>query len=584
MQPANLGALYLVANMHLVARRSPEALSALGIAFAHEYAGGRAGSEADTLRLLLSVAEQDDPRRLAARMPFFAGFGTMLAGAPVQGMDAVLATYARSTIPTADASRFGERFSAAAAALGFQATAPREWNRAVFEQVMLPWMRQALAAGRYDNALTLESVVYQVYVKQTETEAHFQACFAQWKDDMRAAGQRFAAALPPVTRAAPGPLPRVAFFVHNVTPLAHVQMLLTVLEGHALLERKIIEPSLFYLEGKPDMIERFRKTGAVVESLMQQGPGYERAFALLRQRIAERGIDQLAWISLALEMPFAFGMRLAPTQTWWAMKYHALETPDIDNYVTGGSQTGGSHVIADREWRVGPVAASDWFRPELADDARRVRESLPAKGPVYGSFGREEKLNSPPFLDAVADILRRQPDAVFLWTGRVAHPEIQERFAAAGVAGRCRFIGWVNTKLYAQVIDIFLDSFPFPCGFTLYEAMAAGKPVVLFDSSESTTGGINALVAPLLAEPPEASEESRIAHEVFRPAPGTDYYYRLATPEAYADTAVQLGEDAALRERAGAAARAFVERLMGDPRRAASIYLGHLVAGARRGP
>jgi glycosyltransferase involved in cell wall biosynthesis len=212
-----------------------------------------------------------------------------------------------------------------------------------------------------------------------------------------------------------------------------------------------------------------------------------------------------------------------------------------------------------------------------------VRESLAAKGPVYGSFGREEKLNSPPFLDAVAEILHRQPEAVFLWTGRVAHPEIHQRLAAAGVASRCRFIGWVDTKLYAQVIDVFLDSFPFPCGFTLYEAMAAGKPVVLFDSAESTTGGINALVAPLLNQPPTDSEESRIAHEVFRPAPGTDYYYRFATPQAYADAAVQLGEDAALRERAGAAARAFVERLMGDPRRAATIYLGHLVSGARRG-
>src|SRR6185436_14508130 len=113
----------------------------------------------------------------------------------------------------------------------------------------------------------------------------------------------------------------------------------------------------------------------------------------------------------------------------------------------------------------GPVAAdaSGWLAPEKAPAAREVRASLGARGPVYGSFGREEKLNSPAFLDAVVAILRRVPGAVFLWTGRVQHPEIQKRFEAAGVAARCRFIGWVDTKLYAQVIDVFLDSFPFPC-------------------------------------------------------------------------------------------------------------------------
>jgi len=52
------------------------------------------------------------------------------------------------------------------------------------------------------------------------------------------------------------------------------------------------------------------------------------------------------------------------------------------------------------------------------------------------------------------------------------------------------FVGWVNTRLYAQVIDIFIDSSPFPCGLTLYEAMAAGKAFILWDTPANRKNGV----------------------------------------------------------------------------------------------
>jgi predicted O-linked N-acetylglucosamine transferase (SPINDLY family) len=284
----------------------------------------------------------------------------------------------------------------------------------------------------------------------------------------------------------------------------------------------------------------------------------------------------LAWISLAVMMPFAFAMRLAPRQVWWAMKYHALEFAEIDDYLTGGGETG-IHEIQGRPWRVGPVVAGKWFAPEFGPEAKRIRRALGAKGLVYGSFGRSEKLNSPAFLDAVVEILRAHPDAMFLWTGRSQLPSIQQHFERGGVARRCRFIGWVNTKLYAQVIDVFLDSFPFPGGFTLYEAMAAGKAAVLFASPESAHGGINAIVGPLLAANPSASEEAALAHAIFQPEAATPLYLRASDPAQYIEYALRLARDDALRERVGHAGREFIEKVMTDRRRAAHIYVDHLL-------
>jgi glycosyltransferase involved in cell wall biosynthesis len=394
-----------------------------------------------------------------------------------------------------------------------------------------------------------------------------------WVDDMREGGRNFAAKLPPVERAPNGPVPRIAFFVHNVTMLAHTTALLEVLEGHAELPEPRMKPYLFHEAGDPAAIERFRRAGLQVEAL----PGSPASrLAHLRRRIAEEGIEVLAWISLAITMPFAFGMRLAPRQVWWAMKYHALEFPEIDDYITGGGETG-IHMIQGRPWRVGPVVAAKWFAPELAPDARRIREGLGARGVVFGSFGRTEKLNSPIFLDAVVEILRRTPDAMFLWTGRSAHPDIQARFEEAGVAARCRFIGWVDTKLYAQVIDVFLDSFPFPGGFTLYEAMAAGKPAVLFASPESAHGGINAIVGHLLQSHPSSSDEARLAHAIFRPEAGVSLYLRAQNADEYVGQACNLARDSAWRERVGAAGREFIGKVMTDRRRAANIYVDHLL-------
>lgn len=577
--PRDSSARYVLANVALLAGPPERALAAFANALAN---GHGASDESDPWRVLRLLVDAYALRTPAAQWQashgLFDRFGGMLARVQPQASAEALREIAASPILATGPHEFAGALRAISRLLGFGSLASPEWNRCVVEGVLVPWMRRALAEGRYGIALILEQAIYRDYVKQTESEAHFRDSFALWKDDMRAAGARYAAALPPAQRGAKGKLPRVAFFLHNLSLLAHAMVVLETLEGHALLEAPIVEATVFFHNSEPQAVECFRGAGVRLVSLTPPGAPMAMLDALvrLRERIAAEGIETLVWVTSPLAMPFAFGMRLAPRQVWWAMKYHALEFPEIDGYVTGGSQIGGTKTIHGREWRVGPVAAQRWFAPERAAEAARVRAALGARI-VYGSFGREEKLNSAAFLDAVVEILQRVPDAAFLWTGRQQHPAIQARLDAAGVAARCHFIGWVDTKLYAQVIDVFLDSFPFPCGFTLYEAMAAGKPVVLFDSPESTNGGINALVAPLLAAPADSSEAAATTHRVFRPEPGVDLYLRTELAADYVEAAVRLASDADWRARVGAAGRAFVEQLMANRKSSARIYLDHLL-------
>jgi predicted O-linked N-acetylglucosamine transferase (SPINDLY family) len=176
-------------------------------------------------------------------------------------------------------------------------------------------------------------------------------------------------------------------------------------------------------------------------------------------------------------------------------------------------------------------------------------------------------------LSAVAAVLRTCPQAAFLWSGRERLTGIQSRLQALGVAERCYYIGWVDTKLYAQVMDVFLDSFPFPCAFTLYEAMAAGKPVVTYASPEAAETGLHGLLGPLLAGESGSLEEQAQARELF----GDSLYLCAGTPQAYVEMASRLVRDARLRRAAGEANRRFVAKFLSDRGRTARTLATHLV-------
>ena len=98
-------------------------------------------------------------------------------------------------------------------------------------------------------------------------------------------------------------------------------------------------------------------------------------------------------------------------------------------------------------------------------------------------------MNNDEYAEAVAQILTQVPNSIYIWTGRINHPEISSRFRELGILDRCRFISWVNTALYAQVLDVFLDSFPFTSGHTAFESMATGYPVIVRNTPESLESG-----------------------------------------------------------------------------------------------
>jgi glycosyltransferase involved in cell wall biosynthesis len=296
----------------------------------------------------------------------------------------------------------------------------------------------------------------------------------------------------------------------------------------------------------------------------------------LRGTLAEQGFHAAVWLTAPPGCAFAMGMRLAPVQIYFTMKYHSLSIPEFDDYLSGGPAGQKFNTIDGRRYRIGQTRYAELVEPSLASRAAGIRAELGPQWTILGCLGREDKINSAAFLSAVCAILARHPQTVFLWTGRAQLPAIQDAFEKAGVAGRCLYIGWVDTRLYAQVLDIFLDSFPFPCGLTALQTMAAGKPVVFFDSPEARETGVPVFVQPVLEG--KAGDETQRARyrELLQPDANPPLFPFARDAGRYGDLVDLLVTDPGYRDRVGRALKSFVAEYIIDSAACGRTYEAHI--------
>lgn len=532
---------------------------------------GRSGDPRRAVDFYLDAIRRGD-QRASAFLNLAAEAGK--CGVPDEAL-AVLADVLQRLSPRHTASMSAAIFKA----LNFTTPDVTPEKDRIFAQVFVPVLATVLARKEMDLAIALEDEVYGCYVRATETEAHFAAAMARIEPLFTKAGRDWRASLKPL------PMPelarpyRVGFFIHRASMLAHVEVLLNALKGYRALDDQPFEPIVYcFIGDHPEMERTLAALNVPLVKLHERFPETENStwdrLLRLREQVAEDGVQEIVWISLVVMLPLVFGMRIAPVQTWFAMKYRNFRQPDIDGYLTGSALTKYG-TVAGQRFRMLQLGVDDWYDPALEAESEAIRAEF-AGCTILMTVGRAEKMLDPAYLAAVADLLKTHPDTVFLWAGREPLAPIVEAFEAAGVSDRTRFIGWVNTRLYAQVADIFLDSFPFPCTFTLFQAMAAGKPVVIYDSPEAMQTGLWGVIQPLL-EGREGSEAERADIAALVGDRASPLISVARDPADYRRLASRLIEDAGARSAAGEASRAFIARFLSDPRSMGRSFSEHLV-------
>lgn len=451
-----------------------------------------------------------------------------------------------------------------------------------FRESFLPNFRTVCKHEGPALALEIEQILYTSYVKRWEEESHFRSVYQYITDILRDVTHSASNDLAKIrktkksrNKSTEDAVPLVFFIVHVESELAHVQSLLRYLEALTEFRNEIeqICPVVVSLDGcHPGFRKRLTRLNVQLISLGDRQPKHHNGYVkLLKLAVLcnETQPQAIVFVSLVLWMTTFFAARLANTQIWWAMKYHAFSTPDIDGFLCG-SPDGKPRLLGGNHWETAPFGGSEWFAPELRHEATAIRTRLGQWKTVFGSIGREEKLRDPDFLDTVCSVLEANPNSVFLWTGKHQDKSIQRFFEARRLTERTRFIGWVNTRLYAQVIDIYLDSFPFPGGYTVYEAMAAQKPVIMMQLDYQSVGLQNNVSPYYFSESTEGINGE--IQKMFRKNDDNIYFPVARNKKEYIHFSRRIASDPFLCKAIGSINSDFVEKFMSNRKGMAAGY------------
>ena len=120
-----------------------------------------------------------------------------------------------------------------------------------------------------------------------------------------------------------------------------------------------------------------------------------------------------------------------------------------------------------------------FFELDMIDKVKKNTLKLKSDNFVIGTFARYEKI-SEPFLKMVLNILNNNSNIKFILAGPNDQSLAKQILNSVIKKEQALLFGSTNTQLLGNCCDIFLDTFPIPCGYSALEMMAKGKPVVVF--------------------------------------------------------------------------------------------------------
>jgi hypothetical protein len=349
-------------------------------------------------------------------------------------------------------------------------------------------MNALVRSGYVDTALQVETVIYECFVKQTESEQHYFESFQRWTNFFATSAEQLI--LPPLEDADPQ---KVCFFLHSGFFLGHTSVLLQTLRDWQ--QDPYFRSDVYVAiltKSDENFISELKLCGAHVltPGLTKQTKHQMLAADLLdiRMQLQTQGIGTVVWVSVPTLASYALNLPMAPRQVFWSLKLHPLHFSKVKTHICGGHIDEKIRIYNRKEWAVCAFPLTGSYGENNLQSVATIKANYSKYKVLLGSLAREEKFNSPEFLDCLVSILKKHPAAKFIYSGRQNAGVLVRAAEAAGVLKQVEFIGWVDTNLYAEVIDIFLETFPFGCGITALQAMSHTTPVLSYNAEDTIFG------------------------------------------------------------------------------------------------
>ncbi len=181
---------------------------------------------------------------------------------------------------------------------------------------------------------------------------------------------------------------------------------------------------------------------------------------------------------------FLLNSRVAKKQIYWSHINCAVDVKGIDKRVSHFEQS-----CKEFDWEIIRFQMPQEILVGTEEDKQKgeklKKEMLEKYGKdtiILGTMGRLIKIDNDEYLQTVAQIMKENPNTIYLACGSGDTKPIKEKLRKYGIdENRFIFTGHINPHVYGWVIDIMLDTFPERQGQSMAEFTAKGGECVVLD-------------------------------------------------------------------------------------------------------
>jgi hypothetical protein len=278
---------------------------------------------------------------------------------------------------------------------------------------------------------------------------------------------------------------RIAYlmhYAHSERGNAVAPLVVSLVRAHAALPDRAIFAYAVQWVDEAWFASTFADSGVLIRSVPQHD-GYDRLDALF-DMLRSDNVDVVVTDTSSSIASVLFARRVAPVQVRLDLGLPYWFQPEIDLVLLSGKRWRDCYPYeASRAVEIRMNQDRDTiFRIPDECAIEEARAALPWT--VLGVFSRLSKI-TPAYLDLVRHVLLHHPGTHFLVGGTGDPRAVQEFAARPELEGRVTFLHRnVDLAVYAHVIDIFIDTFPFIGALACREIAAQGVPVLSLRSNE----------------------------------------------------------------------------------------------------
>ena len=372
---------------------------------------------------------------------------------------------------------------------------PSEFESILFD-FLLPIHHALVNEKSWDEAIALESVIYNSFIKQREEHDFYERSFSSlYLPYSTISGGEHNALRAETLALDSGNFEQsssasrllkgesMLFWLQNYSMLAHTGLALDLATYSPI-------PASFYVSAISNV--GFDASRSSFDSAKLKMLPIDDRLSLtsrchqLVEQCKTLGISNIVFVSLPLQSGYLKTICDGIHLTWWSMKYPLGCMPHFDRLVCNRTLYPTQKNFNGAVWNCAPFA----LKPLLPHHSNAEKNSND-NDLKLGVLSREEKFASSNLPEVLNRCLLSNSGLQLFWTGRHKHPDLNQRLNGSSsyqLEQRIHFCGWVDPSSFLMQIDILVDT-PNLGGMVAYWMMSMGKVVV----SATDSGSIGSL-------------------------------------------------------------------------------------------